>query len=83
MQISLRGYSLIINKRNQKPINILENQKIYEGFLKILIFRVSLSRIHLQSKTFLFTRLQILKIKIKAFLLGKSLFKLRNKETIV
>ena len=43
-----------INKHNQKLISILKNQKIYEGFLKILIFRVSLSRTHLQSKTFLF-----------------------------
>ena len=83
LKISLREYSLITNKHNQKLINILENQKIYGGFLKILIFRVSLSRTHLQSKTFLFTRLYILNIKIKTFPLGKSLFKSRNKETIV
>ena len=52
-KLSLREYSLIItiNKHNQKLINILENQKIYGGFLKILIFPVSLSRTHLQSKT--------------------------------
>ena len=41
-------FPLITNKHNQKLINILENQKIYGGFLKILIFRVSLSRAHLQ-----------------------------------
>ena len=51
---SLREYSLIIHKHNQKLISILENQKIYGGFLKILIFCVSLSRTHLQIKTFLF-----------------------------
>ena len=39
---------LITNKHNQKLITILENQKIYEGFLEILVFRVSLSRTHLQ-----------------------------------
>ena len=44
MKISLPEYSLIINKYNQKLINILENQTIYEGFLKILIFQVPLSR---------------------------------------
>ena len=44
MKISLQEYSLIINKHNQKLISIWENQKIYEDFLKILIFRVSLSR---------------------------------------
>ena len=38
-------YSQMKNKHNQKLINIiLENQKIYGGFLKILMFRVSLSR---------------------------------------
>ena len=47
LKISLEEYSLITNKHNQKLINILENQKIYGGFLKILIFRVSLSRTHL------------------------------------
>ena len=31
------------NKYNQKLINIVENQKIYGCFLKIPIFRVSLS----------------------------------------
>ena len=31
-------YSLIINKHNQKLISILENQKIYGDFLKILTF---------------------------------------------
>ena len=39
---------LITNKHDQKLINILENQKIYEGFLEILIFRVSISRTYLQ-----------------------------------
>ena len=39
---------LITNKHEQKLINILENQKIYEGFLEILIFRVSISRTYLQ-----------------------------------
>ena len=34
----------IINKYNQKLIRILENQKIYGNFLKILIFRVSLCK---------------------------------------
>ena len=29
MNISLREYSLLINKHNQKLINILENQKIF------------------------------------------------------
>ena len=48
---SLWEYSLITNKHNQKLINILENQKINGGFLKILIFRISLSRTHLQSET--------------------------------
>ena len=43
-----------INKHNQKLIIILENQKIYDGFLEMLILQVSLSRTHLQSKTFLF-----------------------------
>ena len=43
-----------MNKHNQKLVSILENQNIYEDFLKILIFRVSLSRNHLQNKTFLF-----------------------------
>ena len=52
LKISLREYSLIY-KHNQKLINIFENQKIYGGFFKILIFRVSLSRTHLPSKTFL------------------------------
>ena len=36
--ISLRKYSLITDKHNQKLIKILENQKINGGFLKILIF---------------------------------------------
>ena len=40
-----------VNKHNQKLIIILENQKFYGGFLEILIFRVSLSRTHLQSET--------------------------------
>ena len=44
----------LINKHNQRLISILENQKIYEGFLKILIFRVSLSRTNLQSKKKMF-----------------------------
>ena len=35
--MSLWEYSLITNKHNQKLISILENQKIYGGFLKILI----------------------------------------------
>ena len=48
-------YSLIINKHNQKLTSILENQKIYGDFLNILTFWVSLSRTHLQSKTFLFS----------------------------
>ena len=56
-ETALREYSLIIKKHNQELINILENQKIYGGFLKISIFRVSLSRTHLQSKMFLFTML--------------------------
>ena len=50
-------YVRIPNKHNQKLINIVKNQNIYGGFLKILIIRVSLSRTHLQSKTFLFTGL--------------------------
>ena len=54
----------IINKHNQKLISMLENQKIYGGFLKILIFRVSLSRTHLQSKTF-FILCTKLKVKLK------------------
>ena len=37
LKLSLREYSLITNKHNQKLINILENQKIYEGFLKTMI----------------------------------------------
>ena len=58
LKISSREYSLITIKHKQKLINILENQKIYGGFLKILIFFwVSLSVTHLQSETFLFTRL--------------------------
>ena len=40
---------LLINKHNQKLISMLENQKIYGGFLKLLILWVSLSRTHLQS----------------------------------
>ena len=56
-ETALKEYSLITSKYNQELINILENQKIYGGFLKISIFRVSLSRTHLQSKSFLFTRL--------------------------
>ena len=48
-----KKYFFLLNKHDPKLINILENQKIYGDFLKILIFRVSLSRIHLQSKTFL------------------------------
>ena len=47
-------YKQIVNKHNQKLVSILENQKIYEDFLKILICQVSLSRTPLQSKTFLF-----------------------------
>ena len=39
-----------IIKHNQKLISTLENQKIYGGFLKILIFWVSLSTTHLQNK---------------------------------
>ena len=56
-ETALKEYSLITSKYNQELINILENQKIYGGFLKISIFRVSHSRTHLQSKSFLFTRL--------------------------
>ena len=56
-ETALREYSLITNKHNQELINILENQEIYGGSLKISIFRVSLSRTHLQSKMFLFTML--------------------------
>ena len=33
-KMSLQEYSLIINKHNQKLISMLENQKIYGGFLK-------------------------------------------------
>ena len=40
---------VVINKHNQKLISMLENQKIYGGFLKLLILWVSLSRTHLQS----------------------------------
>ena len=47
LKISFTRVQLITNRHNQKLINILENQKIYGGFLKILIFRVSLSRTHL------------------------------------
>ena len=47
MIVSNHLINQIINKHNQKLINILENQKIYGGFLKILIFRVSSSRTHL------------------------------------
>ena len=54
LKIPLREYSLITNKHNQKLINILENQKIYGGFLKILIFRVSLSRTHFPFSGFTF-----------------------------
>ena len=50
--VYFRFLLVIINKHNQKLVNILENQKTYGGFLKILIFQVSLSRTHLQSKTF-------------------------------
>ena len=50
LKISLLEYSLI-----QKLISILENQKIYGGFLRILIFQVSLSRTHLQKKNDFFT----------------------------
>ena len=53
IEINQKKYFFLLNKHDQKLINILENQKIYGGFLKILIFWVSLSRIHLQSKTFL------------------------------
>ena len=53
--MSLREYSLIINKHNQKLVKILENQKINGGFLKILIFRVSLYKTHLQLLGLLFT----------------------------
>ena len=52
-KISLQEYNMIANKHSQKLINILENQKIYGGFLKKLIFLVSLSRTRLQSKTYL------------------------------
>ena len=45
---------MIINKHNQELISILENEKISRGFLKILIFQVSIPRTHLQSKTILF-----------------------------
>ena len=38
MKISIQEYSLIINKHNQKLISIFENQKVYGGFLKTLIF---------------------------------------------
>ena len=44
-------FPLITNKHNQKLINILENQKIYGGFLQILIFRFSLSKWVLESET--------------------------------
>ena len=54
LKIPLQEYSLITNKHNQKLINILENQKIYGGFLKILIFRVSLSRTHFPFSGFTF-----------------------------
>ena len=66
-KLSLREYSLIItiNKHNQKLINILENQKIYGGFLKILIFRVSLSRAHLQSKTLFYFVNGFWKVKLE------------------
>ena len=47
MIVSNHLINQIINKHNQKLINILENQKIYGGFLKILIFQVSSSRTHL------------------------------------
>ena len=43
---------ILTSKYNQKLIKILENQKIYGGFLEILIFGIPLSRTHLQSKTF-------------------------------
>ena len=49
LKISLREYSFIVNKHDQKLINIFKNQMIYGGFFEILIFRVSLSRTHLQS----------------------------------
>ena len=42
--MSLSEYSLIINKHNQKLIDILENQKIHGGFFKKVIFWISLSR---------------------------------------
>ena len=51
LKISLWAYTLIIYKHNQKPISTLKSRKIYRGFLKILIFRVSLTRTHLQSET--------------------------------
>ena len=41
-----------------------EANKIYGGFLKILIFRASLPGTHLQSKTFLFY-IQSYKLKLK------------------
>ena len=37
LKLSLREYSFITNKHNQELINILENQKIYEGFLKTMV----------------------------------------------
>ena len=74
----------VTNKNNQKLINIFENQKVYGGFLKILIFQVSYSGTHLQSKFFLilYTRLWILKTKIKTIPIGKSLFKLHKKRPL-
>ena len=37
---------MVTNKHNQKLNDILENQKIYGGFLKILVFWVSLLNFH-------------------------------------
>ena len=37
LKLSLREYSFITNKHNQELVNILENQKIYEGFLKTMV----------------------------------------------
>ena len=37
----IEEYNMMINKHNQKLIIILKNQKIYGGFLEMLIFRES------------------------------------------
>ena len=50
LKIALQEYSLVISKHNQILISKLENQNIYDGFIKKLIIRVSLSRTHLPLK---------------------------------